>query len=479
METLWKYLEDLVGKGLDTIVIAEFIFYSAIHLIPLALPLAILLSSIMTFGNLGERYELVAIKSSGVSLIKAMRPMFIVAIILALAAFYSSNILIPKANLSWGALLYDVLHKKPGVNLTDNVFYKDIDGYAIKVGHKHKDNETLDDILIYVKSSKTNESNTIVMAKSGKMFITKDERYMILELHNGVRYTEMDEDPKYRTRFQHNQMEFAYYKMALDLSELQFTRTKKELFKEDYRMLNVAELDVRIDSMQGLIDQKSTYLATYILPYFTIPNDTFSIPDVKLEDRKIFLEKNTKSRDIKQADTSGVLAIHSIFKKEKKHQNSTEPVILRISEKSTQGIKNMASISKSNAEDMKAIRQTKARYVIEWHKKFTLAFSVIILFFIGAPLGSIIRKGGFGLPFVFSILIFIVYYVLNVIGEKMVKEGALNSIAGMWLSTAILLPVALWLTYKASTDSQLFDADFYKVLRKKLSFKRNADSSNQ
>ena len=467
MQTLWKYLEDLVGKGLGFSVIFEFIFYFAIHLIPLALPLAILLSSIMTFGNLGERYELVAIKSAGVSLLRSMRPMFIVSIMLAIAAFYTANYFIPKANLSWGALLYDVTNKKPALNITANAFYKDIDGYAIRVGKKHDDNQTIEDILIYIDDRIKKGNNNILLAKKGKMYITDDERFMILELEDGIRYQELVSDDNYKQKMPHNTMEFSRYEMAIDLSELQFNRTKKELFKEDHRMLNVKELDAKIDSLEKLINRKSANLYRYLDPYFNIPDDSIEVKSDDVEARFEYLLSlaRDKTPEIKEDTTIKERARPNLFKKGA--AETKRPDVQKKLNRETalsnaiQSSQNINRISNNSIVDSKDKHELKAKYMVEWHRKYTLAVSCILLFFIGAPLGAIIRKGGFGLPLVVSILLFIVYYVINVFGEKLVKQNQLGSVSGMWLSTFILFPLAIFLTYKASTDSKLFDADFY------------------
>ncbi|MFY0643146.1 MAG: LptF/LptG family permease [Bacteroidia bacterium] len=465
MQTLWKYLEDLVGKGLGVSVIMEFIFYFAIHLIPLALPLAILLSSIMTFGNLGERYELVAVKSAGISLLRAMRPLFVFSILLAISAFYTSNYLIPKANLSWGALLYDVTNKKPALNITDNVFYKDIDGYAIRVGKKHSDGQTIEDILIYVYERRKKGNNNILVAEKGKMYITEDERFMMLELSNGIRYQEVVEDKAYKERMQHNTMKFKEYEMAIDLSELQFSRTKKELFKEDHRMLNVYELDTKIDSLEEIITKKGSNLSRYLEPYFNIPTDSIQVEsdDVDARIDELMARAKTKRKQTHK-DTSARRLVNL---------SMTSPTVTKkaldreqLLEKAIQSVQNMSRISRNNRVDSKDNHELKAKYQAEWHKKYTLAVSCILLFFVGAPLGAIIRKGGFGLPLVISILIFILYYIINVFGEKLVKQGELSAFNGMWLSTIILFPFAIFLTYKASTDSKLFDADSYQRIFK-------------
>lgn len=494
MWTLWKYLEDLVGKGLELSIILEFIFYSTIHLIPLALPLAILLSSIMTFGNLGERYELAAIKSAGVSLVRAMLPMFIMCIVLGIAAFYTSNALIPKANLSWGALMYDVVNKKPAMNITNNVFYKDIKGYAIRVGKKHSDNQTIEDILIYVYNDGKKGNNNIIIAKKGKMTITEDERYLILQLEDGKQYQEMVEDENYAETMPHNTMSFERYEMAIDLSDLQFNRTRKELFKDDYRMLNIDELQVKIDSVDQVLIRKHNSLERYLQPYFHMASDSIELDssltvDMRLDTilyyTKLHREKylnnldtDTSWKDSISDDLRRSLTLSPQKKLQLEAQQGFKISKEKVIDNALSSIDNMERITRNNIDDIKKQREMKARYEAEWHKKFTLALSCLLLFFIGAPLGAIIRKGGFGIPLALSFLLFIIFNALNVIGEKMVKQDTLDALSGMWLSTMILLPVAIFLTHKSNTDSRLFDSDFYKrLLRLPRRFRRE-DSSN-
>ncbi len=481
MQTIWKYLEDLVGKGLEISVIFEFIFYFAIHLIPLALPLAILLSSIMVFGNLAERYELVAIKAAGVSLLRAMIPMFIISIIMSVAAFYTANNFIPKANLSWGALLYDVTQKKPAMNIVDNVFFKDIDGYAIRVGKKHDDNQTIEDILIYVDDRKHSGNNNILVAKKGKMTISEDKQFMTLYLEDGKRYQEMVNDPKYVKRMPHNIMEFKSYNMNIDLRELQFNRTDKERFSEDHRMLNVEELAIRIDSLEKYIANKKSGLFRYLEPYFYETKDSLNLKDTAVNARLEYLMRLANStkrikeeeKTVKADSNYELVSSPKIIGRKQKFNNKKEKYLAKaeVIDRAKQNASNIKRISINNIDDSDSQKELKAKYLVEWHRKYTLAVSCILLFFIGAPLGAIIKKGGFGMPLVISLLLFIVYYVINVFGEKLVKEGELGGFEGMWLSTFILFPLAIFLTYKASTDSKLFEMDTYLGLLRKFKLK--------
>jgi lipopolysaccharide export system permease protein len=481
MQTIWKYLEDLVGKGLELTVIFEFIFYFAIHLIPMALPLAILLSSIMVFGSLAEKYELVAIKSAGVSLLKAMRPMFLISFTLAVAAFFTANYLIPKANLSWGALLYDVTQKKPAMNIVDNVFFKDIPGYQIRVGKKHDDGQTIEDILIYVSDRKNAGNNNILIAEKGKMSISRDKQYMTLNLVNGKRYQELVDDANYRSTMPHNTMAFESYNLTLDLSDLAFNRTDKERFSEDQRMMNVEQLGTRIDSLTRYIQKKRESLYRYMDPYFIAASDTIGLQDTAVFARFEYLintlenKKNTLVSTVNEASSFGTIkskipAPLRIPDKEKTNPKKTRSIQAKynkreqIIERALQTSNNIKRISTNNIDDSSSQRELKARYLVEWHRKFTLAVSCILLFFIGAPLGAIIKKGGFGLPLVISLLLFILYYVVTIFGEKLAKQGVLPPVLGMWLALMLFFPLAIFLTYKASRDSQLFNADAYKKI---------------
>lgn len=489
MQTIWKYLEDLVGKGLELPVIFEFIFYFAIHLIPLALPLAILLSSIMVFGNLAERYELVAIKSAGVSLIRAMLPMFVISVIMAFAAFYTANKFIPKANLSWGALLYDVTQKKPAFNLEENVFFRSIAGYAIRVGKKHDDNETLEDILIYVLDRRHSGNNNILVAKKGRMHIDEDQQFMTLYLEDGKRYQEMVDDPKYKEKMPHNVMAFETYTLTIDMSELQLNRTDKERFSEDHRMLNVEELKSRVDSLDRYIENKKQSLYRYISPYFHEATDSLQIKeqdvDIRFEQLVKRAQESKRLPEIQGIDsttvdslvatTSKIIPLAKTLGKRKKEQqlvNERENIL----ERAINNSNNVKRMSNNNISDTDLQEELKAKYEVEWHRKYTLAVSCILLFFIGAPLGAIIRKGGFGMPLVVSLLLFIVYYILNVFGEKLVREGQVDAWLGMWFSTFILFPLAIFLTYKASTDSRLLDGDSWNKFKRL--FSSNANSSD-
>jgi lipopolysaccharide export system permease protein len=478
LQFLWKYIGDLIGKGLEWYVILEFIGYSAIHLIPMALPLAMLLSSIMAFGSLGEHYELVAIKSAGISLLRFLVPMYAITLLIAGFAFYASNILIPKANLSWGALLYDVSNKRPAFNIREGVFFKDIDGYAIKIGKKLKDNKTIEDILIYVNTSGRGNNN-IVVAKSGTMQLTPDEKFLVLSLRDGIKYQEMVDNPGYYKAFQHNVMRFKTQDIAIDLSDLKFKRTKKDLFKEDYRMMNVNELSDRIDSLRRIIAERQRLTYQFITPYFHfnidssqhykfkkedlkkkfhqtlgsfrelnyIINESYSKTENSKNSKKIKIEDNRDSLRINESVNQGMTVNVS-------GKTDYKPEIL---ESSKQFARNIKNIVETSYKDVLNQRENQLKYEVEWHKKYTLAISCILLFFIGAPMGAIIRRGGFGWPMVVSVVLFILYFSINLIGEKLARGEVLPAAISVWMSTIILFPFALILTIKANRDAKFFE----------------------
>jgi len=466
LQALYQYVKYIVGKGLEWYVIVEFIFYLSIHLIPLALPLAILLSSIMTFGNLGERYELVAIKSAGISLYRSMLPLIVLMIFLSGIAFHTANVWIPKANLNWGALFYSIKTKKPGMNLQEGIFFNDLEGYSIKVGKKHANGELLEDILIYA-NQKNGINRDIILAKKGKLVFTEDRRFMVLTLYDGLRYQEMTEDKNYRISFPNNILRFGYQKIAIDLTDLQFSRISKSAFKEDRRMLNVKQLKTRIDSLETKTKKEKEATFDYVRQFLDLP----SIPKKEIsEPKKMYKSiKTIKDSPVPLVQHSNIPKGRNTSKllprnKELKKINKTNDVFpLAISR--ARAIKNRLKIYKDKIREEKML---KWKYQVAYHQKYTLAVSVVLLFFIGASLGAIIRKGGFGLPLVVSILMFIVYHIINVLGEKLAKEGQISPLLGMWMSTFLLSPLAILLTYAASKEVKFFEADFWlKIWRKK------------
>ncbi|MDP2176530.1 MAG: LptF/LptG family permease [Bacteroidota bacterium] len=430
---LWKYIDDLIGKGLEWHVVARLLFYSMADLIPMALPLAVLLSSLMTYGNLSESYELVALKASGISIYRALRPVFIVIIILALVTFYVSNIVIPKANLEAKSLLWDIRNKKPAFDIKEGLFYNGIDNYQIKIGKKDKDNETIHDVLIYEIKPGYSQLN-IVRADKGLMKLSDDKRLLYFTLYDGVRYEEMVDDAKYSTNFPATTTYFDQQKMTFDLSDLDLKMTDKELFKGSAVMMNIKELNEAIDSCKREIKKQTNSVRDYIRPYYINPN-TVSVG-------------NTLD--------SPSLALDSIvlnFSKENRYA---------LLESALNSSRNLRSLIESTTSQLEGIKKEVKIYEIKWHEKFTLSFVLIVLFVMSAPLGTIIRKGGIGVPMIFSIVMFILYYVINMIGFKMGREGIVPEWLGAWMSSIILLPLGIFILTKAAKESALLDKEKYQ-----------------
>jgi len=447
MQFLWVYVDDLVGKGLSWIILGKFLFYVSVTLVPMGLPLAILLSSLMTFGNLAENYELVAMKSAGLSLSKIMMPLTITSVLISATAFYFSNVELPKANLKMQSMLFDITHSKPSINIKEGIFYNGINGYSIRVGRKSKDGKLLKDVVIYDHTTMQG-NNKVAFADSGKMEISENNM-MIITLYNGYRYEDMLNDvnqqrtrPLMRDRFKEEII-------RLDLSDFKMNKTDEGLFKNNYQMLNISQLKEALDSMKIKAKNKGAETA------LQVNNNYFSR----------FTQYNMA------ADSLKTKAIASDY-------YATIPLVdkVRVLETATNIARSVKTYAETTKEEQEQVQQTTRRFEVEYHKKFTLSIACLILFFIGAPLGAIIRKGGLGMPAVVSIVFFLIFYIISIMGEKLVKEGKLPAYEGMWLAPAILLPIGIFLTYKATADSALFDSDTYFTRIKKLFTKQSKNS---
>lgn len=424
-------------------IIGKLMVYVSITIVPLALPLSILLSSIMTFGNMAEHFEITACKSAGMSLQRIMRPLIVTAILICITAFYFSNIILPMANLKMNALLYDVRQQKPALYIKEGVFYNGIDGYSIKIGKKDSDGKTLHNIMIY--DHRENRGNTnLVMAESGSMVMSEDERFLILTLLNGTSYEERQSSPGKNNK-PLMRSEFEEQVVRFDLSSFTMTRTNEQLFKDNYQMLNLKQLTLAADSIEKRLDQKKEDLFHRAkINYSILPDST---------------NKTLTHREVKLQETGIIMN----FPQDKRAMIINSALL---------SARNMKSITDDIITDLDGKSRVLAKHRIEWHRKFTLSFACLILFFIGAPLGAIIRKGGLGLPVVVSIVLFVCYHVISISAEKFAREGVISPFEGMWMSSFVLLPVGIFLTYKATTDSALFDKDAYTRFFKKFSRKQ-------
>ena len=451
MQFLWKYVDDLVGKGLDFNVLAEMIFYASFGLLPYAFPLAMLLASIMTFGSLGENYELLAMKSAGISLFRIMRPLMVIAVFITITAFYFSNYILPKTNLRFTTLLYSVKEQRPELVLREGVFTDELNDYSIRVGRKDPKNNMLYDLLIYNHTgNKSNES--VIIADSGYLKITEDKKYMVLNLFNGVNYSEEEKARNRRDQtYPFRRDKFEEETIRIELRGFEFNRRDESIFKNMYRMLNIKQLSYMEDTLSN--DYRSR-LRTYLMQINLNSSVSRRMYNLTVPDDS--LKRNVD--------------VHpdSIFNFTTYFNNQDKWVKAEITQAALSSAR--SNVQSLNMYDSQLYNRKKTinKYKMERHRKFTLSIAVLIFFLIGAPLGAIIRKGGLGMPVVVSILLFIAYYIVSMTGEKSAREDVWNMFSGMWFSTFVFLPIGIWLAYKAGTDAALMNAETYIKLFNKL-----------
>lgn len=406
-------------------------------LVPLALPLAVLLSSIMTFGNLGETFELVAIKSAGIGLLRFMRPLLFTALLLSGVAFLFGNYVIPVANLKMKTLHNDLLNKKPAFDLKEGQFYNNIPGYSIKVAEK-KNDSILNQVVIYENMGSGQDN--VIIAESGIMRVSDDKLFLEFTLKKGWRYQEKGDRTGVNAEF--IRLGFKEYKKVLDLSSLtKLILTSDTVFKNRYEMLNVRQLNTSIDSIEKRLKGFETRVNGDLKSYLNFAKYV----DSGWQKVQAAPVKAKKFIDL-IPDSARVLVTDQSIS----YTNSVKVAL------------------EGSSTEYANLRKELRLHLIEWHNKFTMALAVFVLFLIGAPLGSIVRKGGIGTPVVFAVIFFVIFFLLTNFGKKFVKEDVMSPIAGMWLSTAVLTPIGLFLIYKALHDSQLFSKEFYYRITKNL-----------
>lgn len=450
---LFKYIDDLIGKGFEWYIILELMMYASATNVAMALPLSVLLSSIMTYGSLGENYELVAIKSAGISLRRAMAPMFIVISLLSITAFVFSDYMLPKANLKYFSLLYDARQQKSANFLPEGVFSKSFPGYSIRVKRKDADGQTLHDIMIYTKNSAENNTD-VLLAKEGKMYRTSSGQFLVLKLKDGIRYSETPGQTGYSVRERLIRYRFKQTEQKFDISGLKLHRTDESEFKSAYQMMDLKQLKASENLTRRQIDsgiQVNFKLISAYIKYFNIvPRSANGKGHIPYKSYTLPVSGNILS-GLKINDQASAVA------------NATSEV------------RSIQDLVKNRADRNKELLNSIRRAILEYQKKFTLSAACLALFLIGAPLGAIIRKGGLGLPVVVSVIFFLIFYIITTIGEKSAKDGDLSPIIGSWIAIVIVTPIGIFLSYKAATDSVIFDMELYRRYFNKL-FKRKAEA---
>lgn len=474
MQFLWKYIDDLAGKGLEFKVLGELMFYVAASLVPLALPLAILLASLMTMGNLGENFELTAMKASGISLPRIVAPLIVLSFFLTIGAFLFANYVLPFTNLKMGALLYDITNQRPELQIREGIFYNGIDNYSIRINKRDYKTNMLYGIKIY-DHSKAYGNTYVTIADSGKMKITTDKKFLQITLFNGHSYEDIHDNRK--KNYSQNTYPFRRdrFKKQVIIKELVgfgLTRTDENLFRSNYRMLSLRQLKHQADSLRFRLSKRSTELYQEIMynRILQFRHVSYKEPQIKTTKiKKIYQPIIDNNHTIKYAPHADSALDNMLM-----HEQAS---LVNQALEYARDTKTYISTNAGNVDDQSRLVR---KHDIEWWKKFTLSVSCIIFFLIGAPLGAIIRKGGLGMPVVISVLFFVLWYILTLTSEKFVREGLMPSAVGMWSASLLLFVVGIFLTRKATMDSSLFNVETYlnlikawtnKILPQKLKFK--------
>ena len=451
MNFVWRYIDELVGKGLDPVIILELIMYATINMIPMGLPLAILLATIMTMGNLGENYELLAMKSAGMSLMQIMKPLFWVIGIISFASFFVVNDLVPYANRKMFSILYDIKQQNEALEFQDGLFFNGIDDMSIRVEKQDPETKLLTRVLIYDNRSRNGDMTTTI-ADSGYIRLSDDKRYLLVTLFNGETYEQTRNYQWYnKSTLRHHK--FKRQEGKIPMSGFDFQRSDESMFGNNSQTMDINDLQHNIDSLDMLVNTLTATAYTPLLREQIFASD----PDGVAPPDTIEVDRSHK--------THMALLLDSVAKIDTRAKDRVYGRALQ----SARSSRNMFSFDESTSKE--ALNQLY-RSKNEWHRKLTLPISILIFFLIGAPLGAIIRKGGLGMPIVISVIFFVIYYIISISGEKMSKEGTWSSLLGMWISAIILTPLAIYLSNKANNDSALLDVDWYigryKFYRDKL-----------
>lgn len=436
MQFVWKWVDELVGKGLEVTVMLKLLFLAGVTLSSMAFPLAVMLASLMTFGNMGERYEIVALKSAGISTRKMMTPLAVLTVFITILSFLVSDQVIPRATLKLRMLLYDIQEQKPALNIEEGVFYEGFDNYSILVGKKMPDGETVKDILIY-DHSRRQGNTSVTYAASGTMSITPDKHYLLFTLKNGSFWDEtssMGISRGKRSQLPLMRATFDKQYKRFDMSDFSLNKTDAELFEGHSSALTNKQLRTKIDTMkkqiQGVEDNTANVFFDnlYYFNTFVRNNEQFKKQETSTKNDVATLSPDVRERVLSNAENSSRSFIYSM------QFNYTE-----------------------------ATYRTKYMwtYQIELQRKYRLAVACLLFFFIGAPLGSIIRKGGIAIPLVLTVVFFVIYFALSVTGEKIANGSTMPVWFGTWMSSFILLPLCVFLTYHATMDTAVLSPDTY------------------
>ena len=555
MQTLWLYIDDIAGKGIGFFLMVELVGYLSVSMIPMALPVAVLISSVMVLGNLAERYELSSIKSAGVSLWRIMRPLMVVSLSIAVFSFFCSNNFIPVSNLKFKSRLYDIRQQKPTLSLEKSLFNKDFQGFSIRIGDKLPDNRTIRDVLVYDDTEASQGRLQLVTADSGAMFGSADRKYFVMELYNGHQYIEPKPAIKAGKRnFPLMRATFKEWKKVFDLDEFELDRTDESLFKSHHTMLSNRQLLVAIDSIDAEVMRKTERLAGTYDQYFhfwekaALERERLKSQQAAKDPRTKMMESRDSALQAQQTDTlEGELESTPVKKTDtlkqaadskplrqpvpaktaqppkqpvvskpavkKQNEETPAPVITRTSrprmaqtlpwpqtidkdlkdyqsflelftEDKQEEMRSKAGTTTRNMQDqamttlnsLKKTKESRVKHVFEFHSKFSMAVACFIFLFVGAPMGAIVRKGGFGWPLLISIVFFMLFIIISIFSKNIAERFVINAILASWMNCLVVFPMGLLLTYGAMRDINLMQvADLFKFKLPKM-FRRRTRS---
>ncbi len=452
LQSLWLYFGEIAGKGLDFEIISKFLIYNIPKLMPLVLPLTILLSSIMVFGNFSENYEFAAMKSTGISLQRAMRSLMVFIIMISIGTFFFANDIIPYSEFKFLNLRRNIVNLKPALAISEGIF-NEVGSINIKVDDKYGDRDQfLKNVIIHQKTNRE-QNNVVIKAKTGELRNDDENNVLQLILNDGNRYEDVvNKDPKEQKKNPHAKAHFEHYTMNIDLSKFNDVDLDEEKFKNTYKMQNIGQLNQSIDSLEKDRKEKVRFFGENVhkrsgIMSLNTPEDTPEKDSVKFAN---IPTKKTDQKKVKFQPTDNVDTLLSRMEGWRRVQ---------IIDQALNTVKNQGANLRSKKSDFNRKNKLINHHYIAFHDKFALAFACVILFFVGAPLGAIIRKGGMGLPMVMAILIFLTYHFIGMFGKNSAENGNIPPFLGAWLSTLIMFPLSIWFTRKATTDQGIFDTD--------------------
>lgn len=466
MQFLWKFIEEIIGKGIEPLVVLEMVFYKSVSLFPLALPIAVLLSGVMVMGNLAERYELSSFKSAGVSLHRMMMPLIVVSGLIALFSFYCSNTIIPLANLKYQSRLYDIRNQKPTLSIEPGVFNEDFRGYAIRVGKKHRDKMTIEDIMVYDDTQRNRGQMSVVTAQKGKMYVSEDDGAFVMTLYDGNQYSETEAQGKTNS-LPFTVSHFKEWTRRFDLSEFNLDRTEEEQFKGHSMMKSARQIAQELDTIEEEIELvKSENQSKYLIlgDSVSVRGETAYLADTA---RNFLMKRKLEGFGV-QMDSNKVISRYQDIKimldtltTEKASVNAALPVAFK-KQMRPDIISNVTLLQTSldrRERSVERLELTKRKHIYQLHWKFSLALACIVMIMIGGPMGTIVRKGGFGYPLLVSIFFFTFFIMSNISCQKLNDSQVLDPFLAAWLPVMMLAVISVFLMYKALNDAKLMDVE--------------------